>query len=280
MLHSRAYLINGRFDAAITPFDRGFAYGDGVFRTMPCISGIPHCWPQHYAKLESDCNALSIVCPQQETLFDDIQKLCREPDWQHECVIKVVITRGESGRGYALPALAQPNRVVIASAAPGYPETNFSEGVTLHLCQTRLSYQPRLAGIKHLNRLENVLARMEWVDGQIADGLFLDEKGNVIECTASNIFVRIGNDLVTPDLTQCGVAGVTRGRIIDLASVLGYTVRIKPIRLSELMDAEEVVICSSVFGAWQVRRLVSHSWPLGALAARLREHLKRDDAAN
>ncbi len=280
MLHSRAYLINGRFDAAITPFDRGFAYGDGVFRTMPCISGIPHCWYHHYAKLESDCNALSIVCPQQDILFDDIQKLCREPGWQHECVIKIVITRGESGRGYALPPLAQPNRVVIASPAPEFPENNFSEGITLYLCQTRLSSQPRLAGIKHLNRLENVLARMEWTDNHIADGLLLDEKGNVIECTTSNLFARIGDDLVTPDLTQCGVAGVTRSRVLQLGPVLGCAIKMRPIRLSELMDADEVVVCNSIFGAWQVRRLVSHTWPLGALAARLREHLKHDDAAN
>lgn len=278
MLHSRSYLINGRFDAAITPFDRGFAYGDGVFRTMPCISGIPHCWPLHYAKLEADCNALGIVCPQQDTLFDDIQKLCREQDWSQECVIKIVVTRGESGRGYALPPLAQPNRVVMASAAPDYPEAHFSEGVALHLCQTRLSTQPRLAGIKHLNRLENVLARMEWLDSHIAEGLLLDERGNVIECTASNVFVRIGDDLVTPDMSQCGVAGVTRGRVLDMADSLGLTPRTRHIRLSELMDADEVVICNSLFGAWQVRKLASHTWPLGALAARLRERLRRDDA--
>lgn len=278
MLHSRSYLINGRFDAAITPFDRGFAYGDGVFRTMPCISGIPHCWALHYAKLEADCNALEIVCPQQDILFDDIQKLCREPEWRQECVIKIVVTRGDSSRGYAVPPLAQPNRVVIASPPPDYPEAHFSEGVTLHLCLVRLSSQPRLAGVKHLNRLENVLARMEWVDSHIAEGMLLDEKGNVIECTASNIFARIGDDLVTPDLSHCGVAGVTRDRVLQLASTLGYTARVRHIRLSDLMDADEVVICNSIFGAWQVRRLASHVWPLGALAARLREHLKHDDA--
>jgi len=117
-------------------------------------------------------------------------------------------------RGYAVPVLAQPTRVVIKAPFPHYPEANFNEGVRLHLCNLRLSYQPQFAGIKHLNRLENVMARMEWTDNTITDGLLLDEKDRAIECTMSNVFARFGKSLVTPDLSLCGVAGITRGRIL------------------------------------------------------------------
>lgn len=275
MHHHHAYLVNGRREGSLTPFDRGFAYGDGVFRTLPLYSGIPQCWQRHYRRLQSDCNALGIVCPSDEMLRDDIARLVEDGE---DAVIKIIITRGESERGYAVPPLAQPTRVVSKAALPHYPESHFSEGVALHLCEMRLARHPRLAGIKHLNRLENVLARMEWVDPQVADGLLLDEGGDVIECTMSNLFVRVGSVLATPNLSRCGVDGVTRERVLELAPQLGYTAEVRHLRLPELMDADEVVICNSLYGAWQVRRLASHAWPLGLLAAQLREKLKEDDA--
>lgn len=277
MIHPpHIYLVNGRRDGGLTPYDRGFAYGDGVFRTLPVYGGKAQCWQRHYLRLQSDCNALGIVCPAEEVLRDDVMRLLEPGD---DAVIKITITRGESARGYAVPPLAQPTRVVSKASLPQYLESHFSEGVALHLCETRLARQPRLAGIKHLNRLENVLARMEWVDTQLADGLMLDEGGEVIEATMSNLFVRTGSRIATPDLSRCGVAGVTRDRILELAPQLGYTTEIRHLRLPELMDADEVIICNSLYGAWQVRRLASHTWPLDVLAARLREKLREDDAA-
>lgn len=269
------YLINGRREACLTPFDRGFAYGDGVFRTFPVRGGRAHCWTQHYRRLSEDCNALAIVCPPASDLLADIGALT---DDLEEVAVKVIVTRGEGARGYAVPVLAQPNRVVIKSPMPAYPERHFTDGVSLQLCQLRLALQPRLAGIKHLNRLENVLARMEWVDAQIADGLLLDSEGHVIECTMSNLFLRQGATLITPSLHQCGVAGVTRQRIIDFAPELGYSVSIADFDLDTLLAAEEVIICNSLFGAWQVRHLNNMSWPAGMLAARLRGRLEQDDA--
>jgi 4-amino-4-deoxychorismate lyase len=270
------FLINGRKDTCLTPLDRGFAYGDGVFRTFRIWHQIPECWERHYRKLSDDCNALGIVCPTAETLLSDMQRLCGADE---ACVVKIVVTRGESLRGYAVPPLAQPNRAVIKAPLPEYPAHYFSEGVTLRTCSLRLSLQPRLAGIKHLNRLENVLARMEWVDGQIADGLLLDINGHVVECTMSNLFMRTGNQLITPDLSRCGVSGVTRERIMEIAGLLGYRVEVASFRLEKLLKAEEVIICNSLFGAWQVRGLDDVTWPTGVLAARLREALRNGDAS-
>jgi len=276
MLQSHAYLVNGRRESGITPFDRGFSYGDGIFRTLPLYVGTLQCWERHYRRLQSDCNALGIVCPSGEILRDDISRLAGEDE---DAVIKIIITRGESERGYAVPPLAQPTRVVCKTALPHYPESFYDEGVAIHLCDIRLSRQPRLAGIKHLNRLENVMARMEWVDPKIADGLMLDEGGEVIECCMSNLFVRQGDLLLTPDLSRCGVAGVTRERVLEMAPQLGYGAEVRHLRLPDLMNSDEVVICNSLCGAWQVRSLASHTWTLGALAARLRGMLRENDAS-
>lgn len=262
------YLVNGKTDGCLTPLDRGFAFGDGVFRTMRVLQGgLPLSWRRHYRKLSDDCNALSIVCPAEDILLSDITHLCSD---NADCVIKIVVTRGESSRGYAVPPLAQPTRIVSRSVFPSYPAQNATQGVNLHLCRLRLSSQPLLAGIKHLNRLENVLARMEWNDPELADGLLQDQSDNVIECTMSNLFVQHGNRLMTPDLGQCGVAGVTRERIMEEAAKIGYEVSIANFKLDTLLAADEVIICNSLIGVWQVRQLGEHRWPVGSLAEKLR----------
>ena len=255
MAISNTYLINGSFNAIISPLDRGFAYGDGVFRTIKMIGGLPQLWPQHYQKLVADCAAINIVCPSAELLMSDLQQLflvdAEKVDLM--AVAKIIITRGEGNRGYTPPAITAPMRVVVKSAMPQYPEERFSQGVNLIVCETRLAAQPLLAGIKSLNRLENVLARMEWQESTIADGIFLDMNDNVIECTSANIFVRFGDTLITPNLTQCGVAGVTRQRIMELAHTLALKIVVEILSLEKLLSADEVIICNSLYGAWQVK---------------------------
>ena len=252
MARTHSYLINGSFDHAISPFDRGFAYGDGVFRTLVMRNGVPESWPQHYQKLVADCAAINIVCPSAELLMSDLQQLFL-PD--EVAVAKIIITRGEGNRGYTPPPITAPMRVVTKSAMPEYPEERFSDGVNLHVCETRLALQPKLAGIKHLNRLENVLARMEWNDQNIADGILLDTNDNVIECTAANIFARFGDTLITPSLAQCGVAGITRQRIIELAHTLSLKTSVETFNLEKLFAADEVIICNSIYDAWQVKSI-------------------------
>ena len=250
MAHIYTYLINGSFDHTISPLDRGFAYGDGIFRTLVMREGSPENWPLHYQKLVADCSAIGIVCPSPELLMNDLQQLFLLDE---TAVAKIIVTRGEGNRGYTPPAITAPMRVVVKSSMPQYPEERFVDGVNLTVCETRLALQPKLAGIKHLNRLENVLARMEWHNPDIADGIFLDTNDNVIECTAANIFVRFGDALITPSLTQCGVAGVTRQRIIELAHTLALTIVVETLSLEKLLSADEVIICSSLYGAWQVK---------------------------
>ena len=276
MAHTASYLINGSFNQAISPFDRGFAYGDGVFRTIKMLSGIPEHWPQHYQKLVADCAAINIVCPSAELLMSDIAQLFAD-DAKTEnqaAVAKIIITRGEGNRGYAPPAITAPMRVVLKSPMPDYPQDRFTNGVNLTVCETRLAAQPLLAGIKSLNRLENVLARMEWNDQEIAEGIMLDMQGNVIECTAANIFARFGDTLITPSLQQCGIAGITRQRIIELASTLTLKTAIETFDLKKLYAADEMIICSSLYGAWQVNMIQQNNINTAGLAANIRAALK------
>jgi 4-amino-4-deoxychorismate lyase len=273
MSATNSYLINGSFNQAISPFDRGFSYGDGVFRTLKIINGQPQHWPQHYQKLVADCAAISIVCPSAELLISDMVQLFK-PD--EIAVAKIMITRGEGERGYAPPAVTTPTRVIIKSSLPKYAESNYTQGVALHVCNTRLNAQPKLAGIKHLNRLENVLARMEWKSESIFDGLMLDVSGNVIECTMSNIFARFGDDLITPDLSQCGVAGITRQQIIGHAKPLELNVQAAPLTLEQLLRADEIITCNSLYGAFQVNKIGTQHIQTSDLAKRIREILAHD----
>jgi len=271
MAHTHSYLINGSFDNLLSPFDRGFAYGDGVFRTFVMRDGMPDNWPLHYQKLVADCAVINIVCPSAELLMSDLQKLFF-PD--ETAVVKIIVTRGEGEHGYTPPPITMPLRVVIKSALPRYPEENFNQGVRLQICNARLASQPKLAGVKHLNRLENVLARMEWNDPTFAEGLMLDTNDDVIECTSANIFARFGDTLMTPQLHQCGVAGVTRQRIIDVAYTLSLKIAVETFKLEKLLSADEVIICNSLYGAWQVKEIRQKTWLSESLAADIRAALK------
>ena len=275
MQNKHASIVNGTLNGTISPLDRGFSYGDGIFRTIKMVGSLPECWPLHYQKLVADCSAIGIVCPSPELLMNDLQQLFLLDDLSENqvAVAKIIITRGEGNRGYAPPAITAPMRVVLKSPMPQYPETRFVDGVNLTVCETRLALQPRLAGIKHLNRLENVLARMEWHSPDITDGIFLDINDNVIECTAASIFARFGDTLITPSLTQCGVAGVTRQRIIELAYTLDLKVKVEAVTLQQLLTADEVIICNSLYGAWQVKSIQARQCPKQALAANIRKAL-------
>jgi len=261
------YLINGGYASHITPMDRGLSYGDGVFRTLKVLSRCPDNWSLHYQKLSQDCSALGIVCPSQELLLNDMEVLFQETS---SGIAKIIVTRGEGERGYAPPAVTSPTRIVMRCALPTYPAHYLTHGVKLFACDTRLSHQPKLAGVKHLNRLENVLARSEWQDPDFADGVMLDIMDKVIECTSANLFVRKGDVLLTPSLHQCGVAGVTRERVLTLAPELKLRAVVKLLSMDEVFDADEWIICNSVYGAWQVSEYQHCTWPMGELAADLR----------
>lgn len=270
-------LVNGQETGTIPVHDRGLAYGDGVFRTLAVRDGSLQCWDRHYAKLSADCARLALAVPDESILRRECRQVVRDtPD----CVVKIIVTRGEGTRGYAIPAPTHPTRIVMHAALPRYPKENQHRGIKARRCGIRLAEQPILAGVKHLNRLENVLARAEWDDPTIAEGLLLDLHGNVIEGVMSNLFMVKQGVLTTPDLSRCGVAGVTRERIMDWARQAGMATEIRPVPFDELLNADECLLCNSLIGVWQVRELEGRQWARGTLVPTIREFLAKDHDKN
>jgi 4-amino-4-deoxychorismate lyase len=269
-------LINGIMEEKISTADRGLAYGDGIFRTLATKAGKPLFWPRHFARLADDCRRLDIPPPLESPLLNEVEQVARERD---QGAVKIIVTRGPGERGYALPSNPQATRVVMGMPLPVWPPEYFSAGIRARLCDLRLSEQPRLAGIKHLNRLENVLARAEWDDPAIAEGLLLDQHSNLIEGVTSNLFLVRNGILITPDLSRCGVAGVTRERILAWAHKAGWVSEIRDVKLDELWDAEEILVCNSLIGVWQIREIrtagdCGKTWESGRLTPLIRQSLE------
>lgn len=250
--------VNGVVDAQISPLDRGFAYGDGVFETCKMHDAKIPLWRFHKERMLKSCEKLWIPVPidlLENQLKNLISKLSISDT--KNAVVKITVTRGQGGRGYRLPDSVEPTIVIGIFPAPQYPATYFSEGVAVKICTQRLSCNPSLAGLKHLNRLEQVLARAEWQDESIAEGIVFDTKDNLIEAVFSNIFLVKNNEFFTPDLSEAGVAGVLRRLIIEtIAPQAGLKVQIKALSLSDLMSADEIFLCNSLYGIWPVAQIV------------------------
>jgi 4-amino-4-deoxychorismate lyase len=244
-------LVNGISRDQIPVTDRGLHYGDGVFRTMRFTAGRIAWWSDHYAKLSGDAQALGLHCPEPGLLLSESTKVAQERD----CVVKVILTRGLGLRSYAPSGTFEPTRIVQGWPLPAYPASYATDGIKARWCSIKLGHQPRLAGVKHLNRLENVLARSEWTDPDIAEGLLLDQAGWVVSGVMSNILVVRGKTLFTPDLSLCGVAGVSRQRLMRVAQQHGMTVRVNQMRPQDVYKADELGLCNSLIGVWRVRMI-------------------------
>jgi 4-amino-4-deoxychorismate lyase len=230
-------------------------------------------WRWHWRRLQADCATLALSPPDESTLLAEIASASPA-----EGTVKVMLTRGRAGRGYTIPATSTPTRIVAAFPAPSWPASHATHGVAVRRCELVLSEQPRLAGAKTLNRLENVLARSEWHDAAIAEGLLGDASGHVIEGTMSNVFVVAGGRLATPALDRCGVIGAQRERIRELASRAGIACAERPIAWNELVDADEVFLANSLIRIWPVARYERREWAAGPVTRRLQSLLDEDDA--
>nr|VFJ88653.1 MAG: aminodeoxychorismate lyase apoprotein [Candidatus Kentron sp. H]VFJ90767.1 MAG: aminodeoxychorismate lyase apoprotein [Candidatus Kentron sp. H]VFJ96901.1 MAG: aminodeoxychorismate lyase apoprotein [Candidatus Kentron sp. H] len=264
---TRIVLVNGHRSDVIPITDRGLQYGDGVFETLAVEQGVPLCLGDHLDRLTRGCRQLNIRGPARALLEDEAgivaENLARG-------VLKILVSRGVGGRGYAPIATGPGTRIVAGFDWPDYPDGFREEGIEACLCKTRLGRNAGLAGIKHLNRLEQVLGRGECQARGVPEGIMSDTHGNLIEGTMSNLFLVRGNQLFTPRLTDSGVRGIVRARIIRLARTMeGLGVRASTLAPSALRDAHEVFFCNSLIGIWPVRRLENHAYPIGPIARRL-----------
>lgn len=257
--------LDGRPVAGLAVDDRGLAYGDGLFETVRVADGRAALIERHLARLEEGCRRLAIPLDK-PLVTSEIEAFCARLG---EGVCKLILTRGSGERGYRFPAPCHPRRLLLGNALPRYPVAHARQGVSLHTCSTRLAEQPLLAGLKHLNRLEQVLARAEWDDPALAEGLMCDSQGRVIEGVFSNLFLVRDGRLLTADLQRCGVAGVMRAEILDRAGSAGLDCRVGDLFMSDVFQADEVFLCNSLYGIWPVVSLQGHRWPVGPVTRKL-----------
>ncbi|HJR11185.1 MAG TPA: aminodeoxychorismate lyase [Rhodanobacteraceae bacterium] len=252
-------LVDGVEADRVSALDRGLAYGDGLFETIRAIDGTAPLWTRHMARLREGCERLGLPAQDMRVLAAELARVVRHST---DCVAKIILTRGIGERGYAPPAHPAGTRVVMAFPAPALPPDWYREGIRVRCCALRLAAQPKLAGIKHLNRLEQVLARAEWSDADVVEGLLFDQRDNLVSATAANVFVGMGDALLTPPVDACGVAGVLRGTLLD--ELPGA--RVKTVTKEDLMRADEIFLTSSVRGVLPVRVLGERAMHVGARA--------------
>jgi 4-amino-4-deoxychorismate lyase len=258
--------VNGIPEAAVPTVDRGLQYGDGLFETMAVRSGCIERLEAHLARLSRGCERLGIEGVDPAALRRELWQAAAEPGVG---VIKLIVTRGGQARGYRPDPRAAPTRIITTSPAPDYPADWTRSGVHVRVCSTRLSEQPQLAGLKHLNRLEQVLARREWSGSVPQEGLMLDAAGRVIGGTMCNLFARFADQWVTPSVARCGVAGVLREAVLGLAASLGITCQQRDLPLDELLRAEELFLTNALIGLWPVARIEDRDYPIGVASREL-----------
>jgi 4-amino-4-deoxychorismate lyase len=257
-------LVDGIPTASVGANDRGFMYGDGLFETIAVHDGRPCLWGFHLGRLRKGVDRLCLPCPSEDLLFRECTEIIGE---QRRCVVKLVLTRGAGGRGYGPPERPSPTRVFYRYGWPDHPLDWQSAGVRVEVCHTRLADQPLLAGLKHLNRLEQVLARSEWKDPGRAEGLMCDLRGRVIGGTMSNLFVLSDSAtvLATPLLDRCGIRGTVRDLILKNAHRFGISAVEKDLYLSDLAEAEGLFLTNALIGVWPVRQLGEQGYDVGRL---------------
>ena len=225
--------------------ERAFQFGDGLFETIAVVDAQPCLWDAHVRRLELGCARLNLPLPDVELFRHEVAQICAN---RARGVIKLYWTAGCSERGYRRPNPLYARRLLRLS---DWPEDH-RDAWHIRLCAHRLGTQPALAGIKHLNRLDQVIARNEWLDAGVDEGLMLNADGQIISGTMSNLFLQCGETLVTPSLHDAGIAGVVRGLICELAEAAGSPVRIAEISLEEVRGADAIYLSNSLIGVKRV----------------------------
>lgn len=278
---------------AVPPNDRGLAYGDGLFETMRAHRGGVPWWPAHWARLAAGAVRLKLPLPDEALARAEAEALLGGRGG----VLKLLVTRGSGGRGYAPPDAAVPTWLLSHHPAPARPR----DGLVLRWCDTRLAVQPLLAGLKHCNRLEQVLARAEWtasapvVDGPgtatpdtrtlhpdaevassptVDEGLMRSTEGDVVCATAANLFILRHGRWLTPAVDRCGIAGVCRGWIMGATGATQGRLDV-----ADVETAEAVFLCNAVRGILPVARLGERTWVAHPLVAALQVRLAADHPA-
>jgi 4-amino-4-deoxychorismate lyase len=244
-------LVNGVESSAISVDDRGLQYGDGLFETMSAQDGRVRHFERHMERLAEGGRRLGLPVPDPNLVAAECERALAGLGAGS---VKLMVTRGPGPRSYRPPADPAVTRIVVSSAPK--PRNDPEEGIVVRLCDTPLGLNPRLAGIKHLNRLEQVLACAEWDDPAIAEGLMSSVDGRIVCGTAANVFLVREGRLLTPAIRDCGVAGVMRGVVLAAAREAGIDSEILDVRLVDFSAADEVFLTNAITGVRPVGEIL------------------------
>lgn len=259
-------------DAELGPNDRGLAYGDGVFETLAVSAGQLLRFSRHRQRLAVGLDRLKI--PSRDVLGRLDTALPQLASSQDAAVVKVIVTRGSTERGYRAPSNPNPMVQVGIGKRALLPEAHYRTGIRVGICDTPVSHAPHLAGVKHLNRLDQVMAAGE-CQPTWDEGLMFDPDGYLVGGTKTNIFLLKGDRLLTPRLDRCGIAGIMREVVMDAAPKLGIRVRERRLRQTHLRDAEGVFLTNTLVGVWPVARIDAQTYTIPPLLAPLRDEMER-----
>lgn len=255
---------------AVSIDERALHYGDGVFETIAIRNAEPRLLPLHLERLQTGCLRLGLDMPGDSRLAAAIRAVIRQANGNVD-VLKIIVSAGPGRRGYRRSGSHCPVWLG-AFDADRHRFPMDGNGVAVRICDTRLAIQPQLAGIKSLNRLEQVLARAEWDEDTVFEGLMLDTGGRLVCGTMSNVFIVADKAVITPAITRCGVSGVMRRHLLAALDRAGIETRVVDLKVNEVLDADEVFLTNSQFGLVAVERCEDRRWaghPTTARAAAL-----------
>ena len=266
-------LINGAKQSKISIFNRNSQFGDGLFETCLVENKKILFWINHFDRLNRGCKQLKITKVDESVWLSDVKKALSLYSYDR-CVVKLILSRGESLRGYGFDVDIKPVRAVIVSELQ---KATFNHSFSLEYCQSGYDSNPKLAGIKHCNRLEQVLARAGL---KRDEGIMLDENRNVISVTQGNIYAIHGNTLITPKLDKCGVEGTRRAVILDLAKLLGIKVKVEALSVEKLGQADEVFISNSIIGIQSISQIGEISFGESPITKKIKDAFteKKEDS--
>jgi len=262
----------GQPGTALSVLDRGLHYGDGLFETIACERGRPRLIERHLQRLASGCERLGLVPVASAVLAREVHELVAGTS---RAIVKLLLSRGVSlARGYGPVGSERTVRVALRYAWPVQDPEQAEQGARVRRATLRLGENPALAGIKHCNRLEQVLARREWTDPAIAEALMFSSSGALISGTMSNVFVVRESKVLTPCIDRCGVAGVMRGLVLEIAAADGIAAEERRLDAADLAGAEEIFLTNALIGIRPVRELDGTSLAVGPVTRRLQAQLR------
>jgi 4-amino-4-deoxychorismate lyase len=248
-------------------------FGDGLFETVACCRRKPRFLPLHLDRLRLGCERLGIDAGDLDAIGSEVRALAAEVD--DRAIVKVLLTRGTAvARGYGVTGHEKATRITFRYAWPQDTSAQAQTGIRARIATIRLGESPALAGLKHCNRLEQVLARREWTDPAIAEALLFSHSGKLVSGIMSNVFIVEGSKLRTPRVDLCGVAGVMRRVVLREAARAGIDAGECELSAADLDRAQELFLTNARVGIWPVTRLDARTLPIGPTTRRLQAILQ------